>query len=240
MIELLWPGVALDVGRNRLRQVLSTLKSLLDGPGETQAVLRADRLSVRLEARALACDAPLFEARVRAGQLADAAALYRGELLPGYYDEWIPEERLRPAALADALAALPLVAPAPRVVLPPSADTAVRGLAPVVALALNLPHYITRLHGADEAGARLRSGVQAHRLVTLLGPGGHGKTRLAVEVAQALADGSGWAAQGSEGGGAPFDRVAFVPLVACQGAEARPEALLWAASVCRPGWTSTR
>ena len=228
LIDLLWPGVALDVGRNRLRQVLSTLKSLLEGPGQTQAVLRADRLSVRLEARALACDVPQFEARVRAGQLAEAAALYRGELLPGFYDEWIHDERLRLAALADALAALPMVAvqPAPPAALTMPAEAPARAAPPMAALALNLPRYITRLHGADEAGARLRSDAQTHRLVTLLGPGGHGKTRLAVEVAQALADGSAWAAQGSESAASPFDRVAFVPLVACQGAEAQPEALL--------------
>ena len=33
LVELLWPGVELAVGRNRLRQVLSTLKSLLEPPG---------------------------------------------------------------------------------------------------------------------------------------------------------------------------------------------------------------
>jgi DNA-binding SARP family transcriptional activator len=30
LIELLWPGVDADVGRNRLRQVLSTLRRLLE------------------------------------------------------------------------------------------------------------------------------------------------------------------------------------------------------------------
>ncbi|TMH07815.1 MAG: hypothetical protein E6H67_02675 [Betaproteobacteria bacterium] len=30
LIELLWPNVELDVGRNRLRQVLSTLRRLLE------------------------------------------------------------------------------------------------------------------------------------------------------------------------------------------------------------------
>ena len=225
LIDLLWPGVALDVGRNRLRQVLSTLKSLLDGPGEAMVVVRADRLAVRLESRALACDVPQFEARVRAGQLAEARALYQGELLPGFYDEWIHDERLRLAAMADVLAALP--APPPALATQrPVTGAPLRAALPVAALALNLPHYITRLHGADEAGARLRADVQAHRLVTLLGPGGHGKTRLAVEVAHALADGSAWATQGSGGVPPPFDRVAFVPLVACQGAAAQPEALL--------------
>src|SRR5688500_6634291 len=49
LVELLWPGVALEVGRNRLRQALSTLKSLLEG-GDRHAAPRivADRATVRL------------------------------------------------------------------------------------------------------------------------------------------------------------------------------------------------
>ena len=217
LVDLLWPGVALDVGRNRLRQVLSTLKSLLDGPagaaGGPQEVITADRLAVRLAGRHLQCDATAFEAAVRAGRHAESAALYRGELLPGFYDEWVLQERTRLAGLAETLP--PVAAPAyPAPVAGPGA--------------LNLPHYLTQLHGADAVGARLRADVQAHRLVTLLGPGGFGKTRLAVEVAHSLADTTGWGPQQAAGAAPPprFDLVAFVPLVACQAQDARPEALL--------------
>ena len=43
LVELLWPGADLAVGRNRLRQALSTLKSLLEPAGPTSApVLLAD------------------------------------------------------------------------------------------------------------------------------------------------------------------------------------------------------
>ncbi|GCL64571.1 ATP-binding protein [Pseudaquabacterium pictum] len=215
LVELLWPGVALDVGRNRLRQVLSTLKRLLDGPAGAgpMEIISADRLAVRLAGRQLQCDATEFEAAVRAGHQAEATALYRGELLPGFYDDWVLDERRRLAALADRLQ--PAAAPAyPAPVAGPGA--------------LNLPHYLTQLHGADAVGAGLRAEVQAHRLVTLLGPGGFGKTRLAVEVAASLADSAGWGPQQAAGTAPPprFDLVAFVPLVACQGADARPEALL--------------
>jgi predicted ATPase len=222
LIELLWPGVAMGVGRNRLRQLLSTLKSLLDAPGAGGAVLLADRLVVRLGEQALACDAADFEAALRAGRRDEARALYRGELLPGFYDEWIHDERLRLAALAERLAPGAAVAG-------PAAEPAVA--APVHAAVgptvLNLPHYLTQLHGADAVGAQLRAKAQAQRLVTLLGPGGQGKTRLAVEVAHSLVapqrrdePRAGAAAL------APFDLVAFVPLVACAGGAALPGSLL--------------
>ena len=97
LIELFWPGVALAVGRNRLRQALSTLKSILEPAGRVpaQPVLQADRISVRVVPGSLTCDAVRFERSVRAGAIDAARELYRGELLPGFYDDWIDEERLR-------------------------------------------------------------------------------------------------------------------------------------------------
>ena len=55
--------------------------------------------------------------------------------------------------------------------------------------AVRLPHYATRLIGADRQGARLLALVAEHRLVTVLGPGGSGKTRLATETARTLLGG---------------------------------------------------
>ena len=213
LIELLWPGVDLPVGRNRLRQVLSTLKSLLEPAGSASPpLLLADRQALRLAPGALACDVPAFEAALQQGRLAEAQALYQGELLPGLYDDWISHERLRLAALAEGLVA---------VVAPPPLQPA---LPPLPAPSRHaLPRYLTALQGVDEVGARLRAEVLAHRLVTVLGPGGHGKTRLAVEVAHTLADAAGW----RDAGLAPpaFDLVAFVPLVACADARACHDAL---------------
>ena len=76
LVELLWPGVALDIGRNRLRPVLSTLKSLLDGPGEGVAVLRADRQAVRLGSGMVACDVVDFKTALREGRHRQARTLY--------------------------------------------------------------------------------------------------------------------------------------------------------------------
>lgn len=56
LIERLWPGVAPDVGRNRLRQALSVLRALLEpagGPGA--AVLLADRTTLRVVPGAIDC-----------------------------------------------------------------------------------------------------------------------------------------------------------------------------------------
>ena len=235
LVELLWPGVALAVGRNRLRQVLSTLKSMLEPAGVPgAAVVLADRLSVRAAPGALGSDALRFEQLVRAGQAERAAALYRGELMPGYFDEWIHDERQRLAALHERVAAAPaLSAPlqfgSAVAAQESAASETVRGAArvPVRApvrlpdrvpdcvpvSAPPLPTYLTRLFGAELAVARLRAQVRAQRLVTLLGPGGSGKTRLAVEVAQALRDHTTWAAEAT----APvFERIAFVPLLLCE------------------------
>ncbi|MFE6253915.1 ATP-binding protein [Agromyces sp. NPDC057865] len=63
-----------------------------------------------------------------------------------------------------------------------------------------LPAPYTEAVGREREVATLLEwlGDDAHRLVTLVGPGGIGKSRLAIEVARSV--------------GAPFDRVTFVPL----------------------------
>ncbi len=222
LIDLLWPGVELDTGRNRLRQALFTLRQLLEPPGPVTApVLIADRLSVRVVGGAIDCDVARFERCVRDGHPAQAIALYTGELLPGFYDAWIDDERLRLAALFErATAALPMRPPQPAT-LPPIAAAPAAPAAPVAPVApvevgrSTFPVYLTRFFGRDADGARLRAEVLGHRLVTLLGPGGSGKTRLAVELAAALRDGG---LQGDE----RFSFVAFVPLAGCT---TRPQVL---------------
>ena len=219
LIELLWPGVAPPVGRNRLRQVLSTLKSLLEPAGVPgAAVLQADRQSVRVVPGTLACDALDFERLARNGQPAQALALHHGELMPGFYDEWVETERKRLAELHLRLMALPrrpsdespARAEAAGRAPPAGAATPPSGPSPLPDIARStLPHYLTRTFGTDTQAGALRALVMEHRMVTLVGPGGSGKTRLAVELAHALAR------PATAGGAAAFDLVAFVPLVDC-------------------------
>ena len=52
----------------------------------------------------------------------------------------------------------------------------------------NLPHSVTSFVGRDDDVERLIAAVSKDRLVTILGPGGVGKTRLAVEGAHRLRD----------------------------------------------------
>jgi predicted ATPase/class 3 adenylate cyclase len=55
----------------------------------------------------------------------------------------------------------------------------------------NLPTQVSSFIGRDEELADVRRLISAHRLVTLTGPGGVGKTRTALQVAAGLLDGSG-------------------------------------------------
>jgi predicted ATPase len=211
LVELLWPGVALEVGRNRLRQALSTLKTLLE-PAGSAAVIQADRRSVRAVPGALVCDAGDFERSVRAGQWDRADALYRGELLPGFYEDWVVDERTRLANLAERLQSMPRLPATPPPVQPAAADA---GTGPG-----QLPHFLTRLFGTEINASRLRELVRHQRLVTVLGAGGSGKTRLAVEAARAVTGPAPWSPDRAEDTDSVshFDQVVFVSLVDCSDA----------------------
>ncbi|WP_406340457.1 BTAD domain-containing putative transcriptional regulator [Streptomyces sp. NBC_00648] len=81
-----------------------------------------------------------------------------------------------------ALAPTPATAPIARAHLPPSPAAA------TAAPGTNLPARLTDLIGRRQDVAHVRSLLQAGRLVTLTGPGGVGKTRLALEAATPSAD----------------------------------------------------
>jgi predicted ATPase/tetratricopeptide (TPR) repeat protein len=198
LVDLLWPDAPLDTGRNRLRQVLSVLKTALESAGGGPVIL-ADRSTLRLSPGALACDATQFERLLRSGDWDQAEATYRGELLPGFYDEWVLEERTRLAALAERLHSRPRV-PSARAVPIAAAAAPAPG---------QLPAFWTRLFGIDAPRSQLLALLPAQRLVTVVGAGGSGKTRLAVETARA-------AVLPADGGTPPaFERAVFVSLVDC-------------------------
>ena len=208
LVELLWPGVALDVGRNRLRQTLSTLKSMLEPVELSAPVLQADRMSVRVVPGQLLSDAREFEQLLRAGKAAQAHRLYLGDFMPGFYEDWVLSERARLSHLFDRVDALPLLQSEPPMAHaePEPQDSALG----------QLPHHWTRLYGTEQSAIRLRELCLRQRLVTVFGPGGSGKTRLTVHVARGLKKPVGKSA-GQPDSDIGFERVIFVSMIDCTG-----------------------
>jgi DNA-binding SARP family transcriptional activator len=116
LAEQLWPGEDWEAIRNRLRHALSCLRHDLEpDPTQIGAVILADRSNVCLNPSAVATDVAEFDAALKsasnttdpilqAASLKAAIDLYRGDLLPGYYEEWVLAERLRlEEAFGDAL-----------------------------------------------------------------------------------------------------------------------------------------
>src|SRR5205823_8779553 len=111
LAELLWPDEDSEATRVRLRAAFAALRRILEPPEISPgSVLIADRVTAQLDRQAVVTDVSEFEAALqhaarattpadRVAILTGATGLYRGDLLAGYYEEWIPPERQR---LADA------------------------------------------------------------------------------------------------------------------------------------------
>jgi predicted ATPase/DNA-binding SARP family transcriptional activator len=107
LIEMLWPWASNEAGRHSLSQALSSLRRQLEPPDIPRgAVLVADRSQVQLRPGATATDVDEFAAALHAAEqatdpiareheLEEAVRLYRGELLSGLYEPWIPQEQVR-------------------------------------------------------------------------------------------------------------------------------------------------
>ena len=211
LIELLWPDGDQDAGRLSLRVALASLRRQIEPPDVPPgSILIADRTVVRLNPLACRSDVAAFEAALKSADRApdaqtrrraldQAVALYSGELLPGFWDEWILDERERLAALYDAAVerrqALPAATLTAALALPP--DETPAGRPPL----RGFPLQFTRFFGRDEECAQAAEWLRdaGTRLLTLSGPGGAGKTRLSAQIAQRVA--------GDFGG-----PVCFVPL----------------------------
>ncbi len=106
-MEMLWPECDPVLGRNSLSQSLSSLRHQLEPPGVSVGeVLRADRYIVQLIPDAISTDVSRFEAirrdfhdattePERSVAFAALDRLYRGEFMPGYYEDWNLRERDR-------------------------------------------------------------------------------------------------------------------------------------------------
>jgi predicted ATPase/class 3 adenylate cyclase len=110
-----------------------------------------------------------------------AADLLQGEMPPQSSLRDLGEHRLKDLARAEQV--YQLVAPGL-----PENFPALRSLDE---LPNNLPPQLTSFVGRDEVVAEIKALLEKHRLVTLVGTGGAGKTRCAVQVGAELLDGSG-------------------------------------------------
>jgi predicted ATPase/DNA-binding SARP family transcriptional activator/class 3 adenylate cyclase len=107
LTEVLWPEDDVEAARHKLRVAISSLRHQLEPPGiPAGAVIAADRFTVRLNPATTTTDVADFRGALESAsaapnrvaateRLADAVELYRGPLLPGFYEEWIMPEQQR-------------------------------------------------------------------------------------------------------------------------------------------------
>ncbi len=106
LADLFWPDDAPEDARASLRTALNSLRKQLEPPGApAQSVLITDRSWVHLRSEAITTDVGLFRAALEAaqqttadphtsaGHLDRAVRAYQGELLPGFYEEWVLQGR---------------------------------------------------------------------------------------------------------------------------------------------------
>jgi predicted ATPase/DNA-binding SARP family transcriptional activator len=168
LAELLWPETTPELGLKSLGVALSSLRRLLEPPGVPEAtVLNADRHTVQLNPAAIETDVARFDAAVRAAKYAPrsearrhaletALDAYGGDLLPGFYEDWVIAERerlgLEHAGALDALVAV-------------LEGTEEWGTA--------IPHLLRRVHAApydeDACGRLMRAFVAAGQPDAALG-----------------------------------------------------------------------
>jgi DNA-binding SARP family transcriptional activator/tetratricopeptide (TPR) repeat protein len=115
LMELLWPALRPKAAQDNLRQTLYQLRKLLPAPageGAEPRPLLSGRSTVQLNPDyEIELDVAAFTGHLKAGRLAEAVALYRGDFLVDFYlpdsgefEEWAAAHRA--GYRSDALAAL--------------------------------------------------------------------------------------------------------------------------------------
>ncbi|MFK4835510.1 ATP-binding protein [Microbacterium sp. ZW T2_14] len=199
LAEDVWPDDLPDDPRASLQSLASRLRRAVPA-GTLEAVPGGYRLAVAREH----VDIALFQdlvARARHAEdpvvaVADARAalaLWRGEpWTPGEGFDWVVRDLLEDRAHAERIAGAgagdPIhgAAPTPRApaaAVAPAASAS-EGVTPARATAPTVPASLTPLIGRTRELELIESQLRAERLVTLIGPGGAGKTTLAFETAR--------------------------------------------------------
>lgn len=99
LADMLWPELDMSHAKQHLRQALTSLRHHLEPPGLPHgAILEVQQSMVSLNVERLTTDVAEFQSRLKEAKslpkLEKAIQLYRGELLPGYYEDWVLRERL--------------------------------------------------------------------------------------------------------------------------------------------------
>lgn len=159
LAETLWPESDPATGATNLRQALAILRRTLGEDAE--AVIAEGKQALRLELGASFCDVSALDDALLRRDTNATKALYTGPFLEGFTEDWVLVERERREAAVAALLA------------PTSVS--------------KLPAFLTPFLGREQERAKLSELVQREgiRLVSVLGMGGLGKTRLALTVASA-------------------------------------------------------
>ena len=213
LIEEIWPDCAPETGRNNLRIALSSLRHTLEvEPDERGIFVRADRslaALINVETDVGELESLLRQAATapeRLPILERALELYRGPLLSGFYEDWIPVAALRLESLAGAaletlIGDLQAQGEDARA-LEWAHRGAVAGLdagkiyierlqnaradkpqsvTPIISAP---PLFLSRFFGRETELERIEAQLRAPEswLLTLVGPGGVGKTRVLCEA----------------------------------------------------------
>jgi predicted ATPase len=181
--EDIWSTDAPENAKAALQSIVSRLRSQLP-PGSIESAVGGYRLAVaRDDVDALVfSDLVARAVSAKSSELAaEALALWTGEpWVPSVDFDWFERDLRRDHVAATALAesGRGASAPVPGAPAPgsPAATTPARPRG-------NVPAPLTALVGRENELAAVAAQLNASRLVTVVGPGGAGKTRLAVEAA---------------------------------------------------------
>jgi len=182
--EDVWSTDVPENAKAALQSIVSRLRPQLP-PGSIESTVGGYRLAIgRDDVDALVfSDLVARAVSAKSPELAQQAlALWTGEpWVPSVFFDWFERDLRRDHAAAIALArhgatagtASPAASPAPSPSTEPTQARA-RG---------NVPAPVTALVGRESELAAVTAQLRSSRLVTVIGPGGAGKTRLAVEAA---------------------------------------------------------
>jgi WD40 repeat protein/DNA-binding SARP family transcriptional activator len=105
---LFWPDTSDENARNNLRQALWRVRKSLDADGNSDhPLLLVDDITVAVNASSeyrldvIELETPIHE-DTPLPRLIEIVSLYEGELLPGFYDDWVVLERERLGAIFEA------------------------------------------------------------------------------------------------------------------------------------------